>query len=128
MSAGPSLRRSLFPLLFLAWLLPAWLSPPDPFSQLLWLAPSVALALVLGVWFARHGHQVLDASVRDLWVFAVTTLGVVILGVLLVPDPTLSAVELALLLVAAFLLAGWLGFAPSAAPVRRRLGENSPSE
>ncbi|MCT9095422.1 hypothetical protein [Haloarchaeobius sp. HME9146] len=122
----PSLSRSLYPLLLLAWVLPAWLTPPDPFTQLLSFVPGILLALVAGFWFSRTGYRALDATISDLWLFAVTVLGGVILGSLLAPDPTLTTLQTGLLLLAALLVGGWLAFAPSAAPVRRRLGRNRP--
>lgn len=61
MSDSPSLVRSVLPFLVLAFLLARWLAPPDSFTQTAWLG-AVAVAAVLGLWFARTGHRRLGAT------------------------------------------------------------------
>ena len=124
---SPRLHPEFLPtvgvLLIVTFLAGAYLSPPDPFSQLLYAAPGaflsvlVATLLTYGGGYDRLG---VAPSGRDhAWtvvgVLAVTTL----LGVLL-PDPTADLANAAALL-AGVAVGTWLGWGRG----RERLGFRS---
>lgn len=55
--------RTLSGVLLVAWLLPAMVAPPDPFTFFLWLVPSWSVGILLAVWLVyRDGFSKLAAS------------------------------------------------------------------
>lgn len=125
MPDSPSLLRSLLPLVVCTYLLVGWLTPPDPYTQGLWLAGGLVVAVAAAVWFARAGHRTLGATTRDLWLFVAGVLGVVVLGTLLLPNPALSPAQRGALLGVSLVVAGLVVFADGAESVRRRLSGGS---
>ena len=124
---SPRLHPEFLPtvgvLLIVTFVAGALLSPPDPFTGLLYAAPGAVLAVLVtalltyGDGFGRLGHSPSD---RDHAWTAAGFVAVAVLVELLVPDPTSVLANAAALLLG--LLAGtWLGWGRG----RERLGFRS---
>lgn len=104
----PEFLPTLGVLLVVAFLAGARPSPPDPFSQLLYAGPGVALAVIVAALLTYGGgydRVGISPSGRD---HAWTAAGVLSVGVLL-PDPTAVLANAAGPL-AGLLVGGWLGW------------------
>lgn len=124
---SPRLHPELLPttlvLVFVSMLVGAYLTPPDPYTQVLYLGPSIPVALGVAVvlthgggfdrlgWSPGTGDHVWTAAT----VFAVATL----VGVL-VPDPTAVLAD-GFGLLAGLLVGAWAGWGRG----RERLGFRS---
>lgn len=119
----PEFLPTLGVLLVVAFAVGSLLSPPDPFAQLLYAGPGVALAAVAAALLTYGGgYERLGVSPtgRDhTWTVAGFLAGFVLAGVI-VPDPTSAAAGGGALL-AGLLLGTWLGWGRG----RRRLGFRS---
>ena len=123
----PELLPTLLVLLVVTFVAGALLSPPDPFSQLLYAAPGAVLAVPLAVLLTYGGgYDRLGWSPagRDhLWTaigFLAVTVVVGLLVGLLLPDPTAVLADAAGL-VTGLLVGAWLGWGRG----RERLGFRS---
>ena len=119
----PELLPTVGVLLVAAFVAGALLSPPDPFTQLLYVGPAAALSVLVAVLLTAGGGYErlgLSPSVRDhLWTVA-GFLCAAVLAALLLPDPTAS-VPTAAGLLAALAVGAWLGWGRG----RERLGFRS---
>lgn len=124
---SPRLHPEFLPtvgvLLIVAFVAGSLLSPPDPFSQLLYAAPGVVASVLVAAlltYGGGYGRFGVSPSGRDhAWTaagFLAVTLGVGIL----VPNPT-AVLANAAVLVAGLLVGAWLGWGRG----RERLGFRS---
>lgn len=118
---APSFTGSLLPLSLVVLAVVGWASPPDPFTQLLVLGGGAAVAVGVAYWFADSGHERLDATGADLWLFTYVFLGVLIVVVTLLPDPTLSTANRALIVAADAVVAAVVALRVGNEAVRKRL-------
>lgn len=95
--------------LFVAFLLGANLSPPDPFTQLFYAVPLVVVALPFAY---RFEPQLSRATVGQHAVFVVCLVGALAIGDRLVPvaDGVALAFARAALALAGLALGGWLAY------------------
>lgn len=108
----PEFLPTLAVLLVVTFVAGALLSPPDPFTQLLYAGPGVVLSvLVAALLTYGGGFDRIDLSPSDrdhLWTVG-GFLAVVVLVRLFVPDPT-SVLADALALLVGLVVGAWLGY------------------
>ena len=124
---SPRLHPEFLPttlvLIFVSMLAGAYLSPPDPYTQVLYLGLSIPVALGLaallthGGGFDRLGWSL---GARDHVWTAVAVFAVATLVRILVPDPT-AVLDYGLGLIAGLAVGAWLGWGGG----RERLGFRS---